>query len=63
MYIHIRVRATVQHGREAKYGVVYDFTISMSDAHTCQRVLRRHALTANHEWQVIAMVDTHNAEA
>lgn len=45
---------------ERRNTVVYDFTFGVRCR--CQCALRRHALTANHEWQVIAMVDTHNAE-
>lgn len=46
---------------ERRNTVVYDFAFGVRCR--CQRALCRHAFTANHEWQVIAMVDTHNAEA
>lgn len=42
--------------RRLKRQVVYDFTFDVWCR--CQRALRRHALTANHEWQVIATLDT-----
>lgn len=36
--------------------IVYDFTFNVRCR--CQYVLERYVLTANHEWQIITMVDT-----